>query len=67
MGYAKISGSRSKREGASAPRQNDLKIYEKFLKQAIKNKKDPKALILGATPELRDLCLKHKCETMAID
>ncbi len=63
----KLSGSRSKREAASAPRQNDLKIYEKFLKQAIKNKKNPKALILGATPELRDLCLKHKCETVAVD
>jgi len=63
----KISTSRSKRDAASAPRLGDLKIYEKFLKQAIKNKKNPKALILGATPELRDLCLKHKCETIAVD
>ncbi len=65
--FKKISESRAKREGASAPRKGDLKVYEKFLKLAIKNKKISRVLILGATPELRDLCLKHGCETIAVD
>jgi len=63
----RISESRAKREAASAPRGKDLKVYEKFLKLAVKDRKNPRVLILGATPELRDLCLRYGCETIAVD
>ncbi|PIR93467.1 hypothetical protein COT99_00590 [Candidatus Falkowbacteria bacterium CG10_big_fil_rev_8_21_14_0_10_43_10] len=50
----KLAFSRARREGASAPRERDLKIYEKFFRQSIKNKKNPRVLILGMTPELNE-------------
>lgn len=62
-----IAASRAKRQGSSAPTKEELAVYKKHLKQAIQTKKNAKALILGATPELRDLCLEAGCETIAID
>jgi len=38
------------------PSKEDLLYFEKFIHQTIKNKKRPKILILGATPE--EKCLK---------
>lgn len=58
---------RAKREAVSAPRKKDLLIYEKYLRQSIKGVKTPRVLILGATPELRDLALKYHCETISTD
>ncbi len=49
------------------PSKSDIKIYERFLKKVIKNKKQPKILILGATPEMRDLAAKYRAETTVCD
>jgi hypothetical protein len=49
------------------PSAGEIKIYEKYLLGAIRNKKNPKAIIMGATPELRDLCAKHKVDTTLVD
>ena len=46
------------------PSKGDIKIYEQFLKKVPKRQK---ILILGATPELRDLAHKHKAEVAIID
>jgi len=59
--------ARSNRTGAFAPREKELGVYEKLLKASIKGKKSPIALILGATPELRDLAIKNGCQTIAVD
>lgn len=59
--------SRAKREGSSAPLPTELEIYENYLKRAIGQRKNPKVLILGATPELRDLCLEHNWTVLAVD
>ena len=60
--------SRAKRgEGTSAPFSEEIKVYEKFFKIAIGNKKNTKSLVLGATPELRDLAIKHGSETITVD
>lgn len=64
----KIIKTRAKRgEGTSAPSPEEIKIYEKFFKIATKNKKNTKTLVLGATPELRDLAIKHGSETIGVD
>lgn len=42
----------------ASPSKEDLLYFEKFIHQTIKNKKKPKILILGATPEFRELLLK---------
>jgi SAM-dependent methyltransferase len=49
------------------PTKKEIDIYEVFLKRALKNKKNPKVLILGATPELRDLCAKLEIKSDIID
>ena len=48
------------------PFPSELKIFEKYIKKFAKNK-DAKILILGATPELRDLVLKHKLTPICAD
>lgn len=49
------------------PSKADLRIYEEFLTKAIKNKKKPKILVLGATPEMRDLGHKFNAEITVCD
>ena len=44
-----------------------LKNWEKIVKEVAKKTKKPKALILGSTPELRDLVLKYNFESFACD
>ncbi len=41
------------------PSPTEIKIYEKFLQPALKLK-NPRILVLGATPELRDLLAKYQ-------
>lgn len=48
------------------PFPSELKIFEKYIKKFAKNKK-AKILILGATPELRDLVLKYKLTPICAD
>lgn len=64
---AKHATSRASRKESSAPTKEELAIYEQALRQAIKHKKNPRVLILGATPELRDLVLQYNCYTLAVD
>lgn len=44
-----------------------MKIFESLLKKAIGKKRKFKALVLGATPELRNLVLKNKGELVTLD
>jgi hypothetical protein len=41
------------------PSPAELTIYEKRITEVAKNEKNPKAVVLGATPELRDLLTKY--------
>lgn len=63
----KQATSRSKRTGSSAPTPEELVVYEKWLVQALGGQPSGRVLVLGATPELRDLALKHGCEVTAAD
>lgn len=49
------------------PNSSEIAIYKKCVRQAIKGKKNPRALVLGATPELRDLLAELKIETFLCD
>lgn len=50
------------------PSREAIKNYRIYLKQAIKGlKRNPKVLIFGSTPELRDLCYEEKCDTTFAD
>ena len=62
-----LAESRAKREASSAPRPSDMKIYRKFFRQARRDRGSARVLVLGATPELRDLALDHGDETVAAD
>jgi SAM-dependent methyltransferase len=49
------------------PSQTEQRFYEKIIKRAIKDNKNPKILILGSTPELRDVLLKNKIKPICCD
>ncbi len=49
------------------PCLSQLQIWRQAIKENIKNPKEAKALILGATPELRDLVLDLGMESVTID
>ncbi len=49
------------------PSKMEIKNYEQFLPLAIKKRKKLKILILGATPELRDLAHKYQAEVTVVD
>lgn len=49
------------------PSAADLKIYDQFLRDAVRNQKTAKILVLGATPELRDLAAKYTEEVTVMD
>jgi len=50
------------------PSNGEMKVYEKFLKQAIKIKGNKlTALLFGATPEIRDLLAKYKISVTLVD
>lgn len=40
------------------PSRDDLFYFEKFIRQTIKNKRNARILVLGATPEFREMLLK---------
>jgi len=44
-----------------------MKIYKQLLKKAIRKKKNFRALVLGATPESRDLVLSLRGELVTVD
>ncbi|MDO8581658.1 MAG: class I SAM-dependent methyltransferase [bacterium] len=49
------------------PSHDDITIYTEYLLKAIAGVSNPRALVLGATPELRDSALHHGCSTWSID
>lgn len=51
----------------ASPCKDQLKIYEKIIKKITTKETNSRALILGSTPELRDLCLKYNLETTVCD
>ena len=59
--------ARKKRRPPIAPSESEREIYEKFLMKAIKRKRNPKALVLGITPELREMALKNNCQVVSVD
>ena len=53
----KAAKSRTRRKASSAPIKPELKNYRFLLRKALKNRKSPRILVLGSTPELRDLAI----------
>lgn len=49
------------------PCKSQLKIFEKIIKSKSKGGANLNVLILGATPELRDLCLEYNLKTIVCD
>jgi SAM-dependent methyltransferase len=49
------------------PSKGEIAIYEDYLCKAISKRKACNALLLGATPELRDLLAKYKINTTIVD
>jgi SAM-dependent methyltransferase len=56
-----------KTESPWRPNKNDIAFCEKMVKIILKKEKNPKALIFGATPEIRDLLAKYKIDTTLVD
>lgn len=61
-----IAGTRSKRGPPTAPSKAEQSLYRKYAKIASKNK-IRNCLILGATPELRDIALENGFRTYSVD
>lgn len=49
------------------PSRRALEIYDKFLCRALRGKKSPRILVLGATPEMRDLASYYSEEVTVVD
>ncbi|MFC1754678.1 methyltransferase domain-containing protein [Thermoproteota archaeon] len=52
---------------STGPNELELEVFGRFLKKAIQGKENPKALVLGATTELRDIAIDYGCECLAVD
>jgi len=48
------------------PTKNQLLLYKETIYKTCKAQKNPEVLVLGATPELRDISIKHGCKVTAI-
>jgi len=48
------------------PTKKQLLLYKEAVYKTCVLQKQPEVLILGATPELRDLCIKHNCKVTAV-
>lgn len=57
-GWQKIAQAWQKMTSPARPSSGDVKIYGKFIQLTTKNNKSCRVLILGSTPELRNLVLK---------
>ncbi|MDP1833479.1 MAG: class I SAM-dependent methyltransferase [Candidatus Moranbacteria bacterium] len=49
------------------PSRDDLEIYDKLLRTSLGGIKKPKILVLGSTPEMRDLAHKYDAEVTIVD
>lgn len=54
-------------ESPAAPQPKEVAVYRTYLKKILKGKKGARVLVLGATPELRDLPLSMGCQVVAVD
>ena len=57
--WKKIADSWANWSGGAHPSADNIKHYQRFLDEAIQGIKEPKALIMGATPELRDMLSRY--------
>jgi len=64
--WDKTISIRKKIGSPGRPSKAEAKIYERLFRKVTGNKRY-KAVILGSTPELRDIVLKHKSEVTAVD
>ncbi len=65
---AEQRGQKSNRIPPFTPSQNEQKFYKKYCEKVSASENLPKrALILGATPELRDMAIKIGIESIAVD
>lgn len=62
----RVYDSRSKRRPPTAPILEEQEVYKKYAGFASKSK-IKKALILGVTPELRDIAIENNLESYAVD
>jgi len=53
-------------EFPARPTKNQLQLYENAISKTCTLHKTPKVVVLGATPELRDLSIKHGCKVTAV-
>lgn len=51
----------------ASPSPDDLKIYTRFLRRAVKNVDSPKIMILGSTPRLRTLVARLEVPVTCVD
>jgi len=49
------------------PSEAEIEFWEKAVKNILKKNRNPKTLVLGTTPEIRDLLAKYKIETICLD
>lgn len=59
--------NRANYPGAPSACQGILNVYKQLLKKAVQNKKNFQALVLGATPEIRDLVLSLDGDLVTLD
>ena len=65
---AETRGKKENRVSPFAPSENEQSFYKKYLSLTFKNSELPnRALILGATPELRDAAVETGLESVAVD
>jgi SAM-dependent methyltransferase len=57
-GWQKIAQAWQKMTSPSRPSLGDVQVYGKFIQQIIKGNRHYRVLVLGSTPELRNLILK---------
>lgn len=66
--WQKIANSWKNYTPPARPAKSDLKVIEKYFKDYIKvNNFLPKVLILGVTPEFRDLCAIYNLSVVTVD
>jgi ubiquinone/menaquinone biosynthesis C-methylase UbiE len=49
------------------PLPSHLNFFENKIREVLEKNKSPKALVLGVTPEIRDVLAKYKIETVCLD
>lgn len=59
--------SRANRKASSAPLPFEVATYRRLLRRALRGKRSPVVLILGATTELRDLVISCGATSIAVD